>query len=146
MKNQYEKPVMVAETFTPNNFVSSCDWWKAEATGTSATYYHDDGNNNVESGEDFTVNDPSIFYFKLSDSSDYINIVDGEPKSLKKDVKDSNYYTGHYDNGKYYKGANNAYHYTGSIFEVVGYPSKGAASSATYWYTSSSLTCTKSAS
>lgn len=151
MKNQYEKPVMVAEAFTPNNYVSSCDWWKAEATGTSATYYHDDGDNNVESGEDFTVNAPSIFYFKLSESSSYITQgADGNPSSLSKDVNDKiNYYTDYVKHGNKYvynhpNGTN--YLYTGHIYEVVGYPSKGASTSATYWYTSSSLTCTKSAS
>lgn len=147
MKNQYKKPVMVAETFTPNNFVSSCDWWKAETTGTPAIYYHDeDKDGKYDQGEEFTVNSPSPFYFKYSECDDYINIVDDKPISLKKDVKDSFYYNGKYDNNKYYNGSNNAYHYTGSIYEVVGYPSKGAASSATYCYTSANLTCTKAAS
>ncbi len=152
MKNQYEKPVMVAETFTPNNFVSTCDWWKAIASGlSSATYYHDDGDKTVESGEDFTINSPSEFYFKLSDSSTYITQnADGRPTALSNNVNnDNNYYTKYYSHAHdYVYVLPNGTHsrYTSPIYKIEGYLSKNSSSKSTYWYTSPNLAFTKSAS
>ena len=143
-KKVYNIPVMVAETFTPNNYVSTCDLWRADATNlTSSTYYHDVTNTGVVDlpGDAQQVNNPIPFYFKLSENSGNISQNSaGEPSSLTNNVNNDNlWYDGYatWGNGKRGWDHGSEHHgYSTYIFKVVGYPNKESSSSGTYYYTS----------
>lgn len=139
MKNQYEKPVMVAETFTPNNFVSSCDWWKVETTLSHYFYDYISPYGKFQQGEEI-VNISSI-YFKLSDNNnvslnnDLITIQTPSQPSY-------NIYKSHKTNGQYQYSDP----YNDTVYSIKGTQTKGSSSTTTYWYTSNDLSFTKAAS
>ena len=151
MKNQYEKPVMVAETFTPNNFVSSCDpdLWKGVANSlpASITIYYDypDPDWKYDNGELLSVNSQETVYFKMTDNSNFINMVDQIPSSLINVNDRSNFYKDKDKQNRYRKNQGDINNlYTSDIFTI-----QGAATSSTsgkYWYSSKNFTFSKSAS
>ncbi len=143
---------MVAETFTPNNFVSSCDpdLWKGVANSlpASVTIYYDYLTPiwKYDDGELLSVNSQNTVYFKMTDNSNFINMVDQTPSSLINVNDNSNFYNGKDKQGRYRKNQGDTDNlYTSGIFTI-----QGAATSSTegkYWYTTSSgFTFSKSAS
>ncbi len=139
MKNQYEKPVMVAETFTPNNFVSSCDWWKVETT--LSHYFYDSNTNGYYSSNEEIVNITPI-YFQYSKNENNMTIINDDI-TLINQVNDGYFYNGYNtDNLKY----QNKHKYSGSVYQILGTQTKGSTSQTTYWYTSANLDFKKSAS
>lgn len=141
-KKVYNKPVMVAETFTPNNFVSTCDWWMVKTNNQISTYYHDnDKDGNYESGEEINI---IPIYFQYSENNEYLSINnDNDIATLNTQTNDGYFYDGYNTANNKYQNKNN---YNGNVYKILGTQSKGSTSQITYWYTTNNLSVSKSAS